>query len=289
VSAVAPPIGARPQRAGIGVSAASLLLGGAVLVVAVVVAAALFGAWLQPADPAKQNLLRVLEPPSAQHPLGTDDLGRDVLSRVIAGARRAITGPMIVAFGLVVTSTVLGLLAGYRGGWVDTLISRWIDLMISVPTLLTIVVVAGIVGGGYAMAVLLLILFSTPYDTRVVRGAVLEQRNRPYVEAAQVLGLSSARIMFGHILPVVLPIVFAVAFLNFAWGLVSLSSLSFLGIGGTPGTPDWGRMLADNRGNLSSNPWSALGPGIALLLTATSMNLIGDWLNGWVAAQGRER
>lgn len=286
-STVAP----RPAPAGwrVRVSASALLLGLAVAVVAVVVVAAVFGPWLQPVDPAKQDLLGVLARPSPEHPLGTDDLGRDVLSRVIAGARQAITGPTIVALALVVTSTVLGLLAGYHGGWIDAVIGRWIDVMIAVPTLLTMIVVVGIVGGGYAMAVLLLVVLSTPYDTRVVRGAVLEQRNRPYVEACRVLGLSGGRIMFGHILPAIAPIVIAVAFLNFAWALVALSSLSFLGIGGEPGTPDWGRMLADNRGNLFSNPWSALAPGLALLLTATSMNLIGDWLNGRVADQGRAR
>ncbi len=159
----------------------------------------------------------------------------------------------------------LGLVAGYFGGALDSGISRVVDLVYAMPALLVAIVVVGVLGGGYFLAVGLLVVLFSPVDTRIVRGATLDQRSRPYVEAARILGLPSRRIMLRHIWPNVLPLALANAFLTFAFAIVSLSALSFLGLGVGPGTPDWGRMLADSRTLLFDVPLAALAPGIAIV------------------------
>ena len=157
------------------------------------------------------------------------------------------------------------------------------------PALLVAIVVVGVLGGGYFLAVGLLVVLFSPVDTRIVRGATLDQRSRSYVEAARILGLPSRRIMLRHIWPNVLPLALANAFLTFAFAIVSLSALSFLGLGVGPGTPDWGRMLADSRTLLFDVPMAALAPGIAIVATAASVNVVGDWLYERLADRGRAR
>ena len=258
--------------------------------VAVVVAVfAIFGPVIAPHDPNAQDLFNTLQNPSRQFLLGTDDLGRDLASRIIAGARTAVIGPLLVALGALVIGNALGLVSGYFGGRLDAFIMRWVDLMYALPGLLVAIVLIGVVGGGYTLAVALLIVLTSPYDTRLVRGATLEQRPRPYVEAARALGLPSWKIMFWHIWPNVLPLVVANSFLNFAFSLVSLSALSFLGLGVGPGTPDWGRMLAENRNLLFGTPLAALAPAAMIVVTAASTNLIGDWLYELLSDRGRAR
>jgi peptide/nickel transport system permease protein len=250
---------------------------------------AIFGSWITPYDPNAQNFTSILVGPSSAHWLGTDELGRDVFSRVIAGARTAFIGPLVIAAGSLLLGNILGLLAGYRSGLVDSTIMRWVDLMWSIPSLLVIIVVAGAVGGGYWLAVGLLVILTVPFDTRVVRGATLEQTPRPYVEAAKTLGVPDWRIMFLHIWPNVSPVTVANSFLVFAGSLTALSGLSFLGLGVRPGTPDWGLMLADGRTLLFVNPIATLAPGVMIIITATSMNLIGDWLYEYLSSRGATR
>jgi peptide/nickel transport system permease protein len=258
-------------------------------VLAVVVACALTGALLAPHDPAAQDLQAGLQGPSASHLLGTDDAGRDVLSRLVAGTRTAVVGPLLIALGAAMLGSVLGLSAGYRGGWADALVMRGVDLLYAVPFLLVAIVVVGVLGGGYLVAVLTLTLLTSPYDVRIVRGAALAQRSLPYVDAARTLGLAPRRIMFRHVWPNVAPLVVANGFLNFASSLVTLSALSFLGLGVGPGAADWGRMLADDISLIEANPVAALAPGAALVLTATCTNLVGDWLFERLADRGRVR
>jgi peptide/nickel transport system permease protein len=261
----------------------------ACVVVGVVTVCAIGGGAIAPHDPSAQNLLVTLTKPSWSHPFGTDDLGRDIFSRTIAGARTAVIGPLIIALGAMLIGNVFGLLAGYHGGLVDSTIMRIADFLFALPALLVAIVVVGVLGGGYYRAVILLVLLFCPLDARLVRAATLEQRSRAYVEAARTLGLSRRRIIFRHIWPNVLPVAIANATLAFAYALVSLSALSFLGIGVGPGTADWGRMLSDSRTLLFQNPATALAPGIALVITAASVNVIGDWLYERVADSGRVR
>jgi peptide/nickel transport system permease protein len=250
----------------------------AFIIVAIVVVCAFFAPQIAPDLPSTQRLEVGDVPPSAEFLAGTDLLGRDVLSRVIHGAWTALVGPIVVAVGAWMIATVLGLLSGYLGGVVDSAIMRWVDFMLALPAPLIAIVVVGVVGGGYWTAVFVLVILFTAPDTRIVRSAVLEQRPRPYIDAARALGISKTRILFIHILPNVLPIIMAYVVLDFAFALVNLAGLSFLGLGVEPGTPDWGRMLFENRTILFTNPVALLLPAAMIILTAVSMNLIGDWL-----------
>lgn len=259
------------------------------LVLGIVAGLALLGPLIAPHDPNAQDLLVGLTKPSSHFWFGTDDLGRDVFSRTIVGARSAVVGPLLIAFGSFVIGNVLGLIAGYRGGLTDSLIMRWVDLMYALPGLLVAIVLVGVLGSGYFLAVGLLTILTAPSDARIVRGVALEQRSLPYVEAARTLGLSPRRIVFAHIWPNVLPISVSNAFLNFAFSLVALSALSFLGLGVGPGSPDWGRMLNESRTLLFDNPMAALAPGAMILATAASMNVVGDWIFERLADRGRAR
>jgi peptide/nickel transport system permease protein len=244
---------------------------------------------LAPIDPRAQDLNATQLSPSSHFWFGTDALGRDIFSRVLVGSRTALIGPIVVALGAMAIGNSFGLVAGYRGGGADTVVMRAVDLMYALPPLLVAIVIGGIVGGGYWAAVAILVVLFSPYDARLIRGATLELRDRPYVEAARTLGLPARRIMLRHIWPNLLPLVVANTFLTFAFALVTLAGLSFIGIGVPPGTPDWGQMLADSRTLIFTNPWAALGPGCALVLTAVSMNLVGDWLYEHLSDRGTLR
>ncbi|MEK8142732.1 ABC transporter permease subunit [Streptomyces sp. M10(2022)] len=204
--------------------------------VALLVLAASVGQLLLPGWDT-QDLATGVAMPGGGHLLGTDELGRDVAQMVVAGARSTLAGAALVAAGSMVIGNVLGLAAGYHGGWTDTLVRRWADLLLALPALLVTIVVAGIGGGGYALAVGVLVILTSPTDIRLVRSAVLEQRHRAYVEAAETLGLSRLTVMARHIWPNVLPVALANALLNFAGAIVALSSLSFSGWASRPALP----------------------------------------------------
>ncbi|MEU7839028.1 ABC transporter permease [Nonomuraea sp. NPDC049129] len=239
--------------------------------------AAVFGSWLAPLDLSQQNLLEAGLPPAGGHLLGTDQFGRDILSRVLVGTRAAMEGPLVVALCATAVAVTLGLLAGFKGGWTDAVIMRVMDMLFAIPGLLVITVVVGLFGGGYWLAVIMLVVLTAPGGTRVIRSSVLAQRNLPYIEAARTLGVPTRKLMFIHILPNILPNVVAAALLDFVGGLISLSSLSFLGLGSPPGASDWGRMLAENRGLLGQNPWAAIAPALLLIVAAFSVTVLGDW------------
>lgn len=239
---------------------------------------AIFGSLIAPKDPDSQDLFLNASMPSGSHWLGTDQLGRDVFSRVIVGTSNAVLGPVIVALGTVSVGAALGLVAGYRGGLFDTVASRCADLMYALPGLLVIIVLAGVVGGGYWFAVGILTVLSIPGAFRITRSAALAQVRLPYVEAARTLGLSAPRVLGRHVLPNILPTVVASFLLDIVAALIGLSGLSYLGIGVPPGTPDWGAMLQEGQALLAENPWLTLAPSIMIMLTATSVTLLGDWV-----------
>ncbi len=250
----------------------------ALALLAVLVVFAVFGSAIAPHDPDEQRLFVSDTPPSAEFWAGTDQLGRDVLSRSLVGARPALVGAVVVSVGAFAIATVLGLISGYLGGATDAVVMRSVDLMLALPGLLIAIVVVGVVGGGFWVAVLVrIVLFAAP-DTRIVRSAVLEQRPLAYIEAARTLGVSKPRVMFGHILPNITPIILAYIVIDFAFALIALASLSFLGLGVDPGTADWGRMLFENKGLLFSNPWAVVVPALFIIAAAASLNLAGDWL-----------
>lgn len=243
---------------------------------AVIVFCALFSDLLVPNATGKDILLGVNPPGTAGHWFGTDQLGRDVLAMAVAGARSALMGPIVIAVGSMLLGLLLGTIAGYRGGWIDLVLTKYADLLLALPTTLIALVVAGLIDGGYWVTVAVLTVLFSPIDIRMVRGAVLTQRGLPYIEAAQTLGLSRARIMFRHIVPNVLPVSAATMLVNVGYALVSISALSFLGLGVGPGQPDWGRQLSDGRDLLGSNWGAAVLPGMLIIITATLVNLLGD-------------
>ena len=248
----------------------------AVVVVAIAVAAAVLGPLLYP-DAVRQDLSRALLPAgSPGHPLGTDQLGRDLWQLTVAGAASALAGPLVIALGSAVIGTLLGTLAGYRRGATDFVVARWTDLLLALPVVLVAIVVVGILGSGYWLTVAVLVVLFSPSDTRIVRSAVLEQAARPYIEAARVAGVRAPRIMFLHILPNILPLVLANLLLNVAFAFVAFSSLSFLGLGVGPGSAVWGRQLADGRAIMADNPAAVWAPALLIIAVACAANLIGD-------------
>jgi peptide/nickel transport system permease protein len=247
-------------------------------VLAAAVIAVALGGVLYP-DAMRQDILSGLLPAgSPGHPLGTDELGRDVWAMTVAGAASALIGPVCVAIGSMILGIVLGTLAGFERGWLDIVISRWTDLLLALPVLLAAIVVSGVFGGGYWVTVALLILLFSPSDIRIVRAGVLEQSSRPYIEAARMLSLSRWRVMFRHILPNVSTLVITNVMLNIAFALVAFSSLSFLGVGVPPGTADWGRQLTDNRAIMFDNPAAVIVPALLIIAVASAVNLVGDWI-----------
>jgi len=248
----------------------------AVAFVVLVVLMAIAATWLAPYDASAQNLVDSGQGPSGSHWLGTDQLGRDIFSRLLAGARTGLIGPLVVAIGAGFIGTALGLWTGYAGGAVDSVVMRTIDLMYAVPPLLVAIVVVGLFGGGYWLAVGVLIVLSAPGDVRIVRAAVMAQRELPYVAAARTVGVGPLRIAMRHVLPNVTPTVVANVLLQFVVGLIALSGLAFLGLGVEAGSPDWGLMVAENRGILDLNPWAVIGPAVCISLLAIAVTVIGD-------------
>jgi peptide/nickel transport system permease protein len=246
-------------------------------ILAVVVALSLVKP-LQTAALSQDIMTGVLPPGSPGHILGTDALGRDVWLLTLAGARTALAGPVVIALGSMLIGLAAGLLAAYRRRWVDWLISRVVDVLLALPSLLLAIVVAGVIGGGYWISVAVFVVLYAPYDIRLVRAAALARINDPFLEAARLLELRPSRILARHLFPVIRALVGANLFLNMGYALVSLSSLSFLGLGVSPQAADWGRQLSDARTLLFSNPAAAIAPGLAIILTAVALNLVGDWI-----------
>jgi peptide/nickel transport system permease protein len=264
----------------------SILL--ALAFVALILLIAFFGQSLA-GSPSSQDLTSVANPPSSAHWLGTDNLGRDVLARIFAGTGTAILGPLIIASSGLIISSIFGITAGYVGGGLDSLIMRTVDFMLALPGLLVAIVVVSVLGGGYGMAIIVLSIFNVQGDIRIVRGATIEQKGLPYVEALRSLGIKRTRIMWRHLFPNIAPILVANFAIDFALALVALAGLSFLGLGSQPGTPEWGGLLAENQAILFSNPFAALAPGFVIVLLAVSVNLIGDWLYDRYTAPDRSR
>lgn len=285
--ALTEPAPAQPPRTGRH-GGAGIVVPVCAVLAALVAVMAVAGRWLTPHDANRQDLLNASTGPSGAHWLGTDDLGRDVLSRVIDGAASSVAGPVVAALGATTLALVLGLLAGFRGGAAEAVIMRGVDFLYAMPALLVLIVLVGLFGGGYWAAVGILVVLAAPGGTRIIRSAVLAQRTQPYVEAALVTGLSQRRVMFAHVLPNVVPTVVATVLLDFTAVLVALSALSFLGIGLPPGSTNWGRMLAENRTLLELSPWAAVAPALLIVITALSATILGDWLHGRLERTGSE-
>jgi len=248
--------------------------GAAVLLLAV--AAAMLAPVVAPHDPLKQDLNHTLGRPDRVHPLGTDNVGRDVLSRVIWGTRVSLVtgfGSVLIA---VVVGGVLGLAAGYAGGRVDNLIMRVMDAVLSFPPLVLALALGAVLGAGLTGVVIALGVVYTPTFARLMRGQVLAITAREYVDAARALGLPGWRIAWSHVLPNATAPIVVQASLSVAFAILAEASLSFLGLGVQPPGASWGSMINAGRGYLQQAPWIVFGPGAALFVTVVGLNFVGD-------------
>ncbi|WP_347488878.1 nickel transporter permease [Desulfoscipio sp. XC116] len=249
-----------------------------VAIIALLVLVAVFAPVLAPHHPHEQNLEQALLAPSWEYPLGTDDFGRCLLSRIIYGTGISLAIGLIVTAISVITGVVLGLLAGFYGGLVDEAIMRLVDIFLAFPGLILAIVVAGLLGPGMFNVLLALALVGWMGYTRVVRGAVLAEKEKPFVETAVSLGAGDLYIMTKHLLPNVISPVLVMATLGTGQAILAAASLSFLGLGVQPPTPVWGSMLNDGKQYLQTAPGLTIFPGLAIMITVLSFNFLGDGL-----------
>jgi peptide/nickel transport system permease protein len=248
------------------------------VVIAAFVIIAVLAPFLSPYDPTAQSWSAVRKAPSAAHWFGTDELGRDIVARVIYGARASLLAG-VISVGIALSIGVpLGLIAGYLGGFVDALLSRITDAMLACPFLILAIALAAFLGPSLGNAMIAIGITATPIFIRLTRGQVMVVKVEDYVEAARALGNPPWRIAFMHILPNILPALLIQATLSIAAAIIAEASLSFLGLGQQPPAPTWGSMHNSAQRFLVQAPWMAIWPGLAIFLTVLSFNLIGDGL-----------
>jgi peptide/nickel transport system permease protein len=253
-----------------------LKVGAAVVVLAVV--AALFGPWLAPFDPSAQELSLRLEGPSRRHALGLDELGRDILARVLAGARISLlVGVTVVSISAIV-GTLLGSLAGYFGGWLDEIVSRIIDILLAFPGLLLAIALVAVLGPSLPNVLGALTVIGWVGYARIARAQALRVRELDYVNAARALGASVWRVLWHHVVPSAMPAIVVQATLGMAGAIIGEASLSFLGLGVQPPTPSWGAMLNGGRAHLLDAPHLTVFPGLAIAALVLGFNFVGDGL-----------
>ena len=239
---------------------------------------AIFGPILLNADPNAINPDICYQPPTWAHPFGTDNLGRDMFTRIVYGARVSLTVSLSGVLIGELIGVILGSLAGYFGGWVDTLISRLIDILLAFPGLLLAIVVVAVLGSGLSNTIIAIAFYSIPYGARLVRGVVMTIKGSEYCQACKVFGASHARIIATHILPNSMSQIIVDTTLNLGTAILTASSLSFLGLGVQPPNPEWGAMLSYARDVIRSAPFAALIPGVIITLVVLSFSLVGDGL-----------
>ena len=260
----------------------------AFVVLAITVLAAIFAPWLAPYAPTDQTLTMRLTPPSwaeggsADYLLGTDGLGRDILSRMIFGARVSLLVGLAAVLVQGVTGVTLGLIAGYFGGWVDKLIMRIADVQLAIPFMVLAIAVMAVLGGGLRNVIIVLGITGWVTFGRVVRSQVLSLKQTEFVESARATGASTARILVVHILPNLVTSVLVMATLQVARMIIAEAALSYLGLGVQPPTPTWGGMVSDGRNWISRAWWISTLPGIAILGTVLSINVLGDFIVDWL-------
>ncbi len=248
------------------------------LVILAIIILAVFAPVFSPYDPAAQSLRERLAAPSAEHWLGTDKLGRDILSRIIYGARVSLVIGLLPTFISMFIGTILGLFAGYYGGKTDFVIMRLADIMLAFPSLLLAMVVMYTLGGGIVNIFIALSLVNWASTARVVRAQTLSLKEAEYVEAARSMGVRKTTIIFRHILPNCLPSLIVLFTLNIPSAILSESSLSFLGVGAQPPSASWGLAVTEGKRYLFSEPWVPLAPSVAIMILVMAFNFLGDGL-----------
>ncbi len=254
-----------------------LALTGAVLIGFFAIVA-IVGPFVAPHGPTEQFSGQQLTSPSGEYPFGTDEFGRDILSRLAYGARISFQVGVVAVGIAAAIGIVLGLIAGYTGGWVDTILTLLMDVLFAFPTILLAIAIMTALGNSLTNVMIAIGLVNAPSFMRVVRGATLSVRRATYVESAVAIGASVPRIMASHIFPNIAAPLIVHASLNFAFAVLAEASLAFLGLGNKPPSPSWGSMVSASYGVLQLAPWAAIFPGVAIALTVLGFNLLGDGL-----------
>jgi len=248
------------------------------IVLALLVATAVIGPLFVPYDPLAMDLDSLRQPPSGSHLLGTDSKGRDILSRVVHGARISLAVGITASLFSLCIGTFAGLLAGYFGGKVDMVLSQVFDIFLAFPSLLLAIGISAVMPPGLASAMLAITIVSWAGFARLVRGLTLSLKEQTYVEASAAIGATTGRILFRHILPNALPLLLVAGSLRVGGFILLEAALSFLGLGVQPPTPTWGSMISLNRMYINSAPWMVIFPGLAISVTVISFNILGDFL-----------
>ncbi len=248
------------------------------VIITLLVLCALTAQWIAPYDPIRQNLTQNLLPPSIHHWMGTDQYGRDVLSRLIYGSRVSLSVGLVAVSIYILIGTTVGSVAGYYGGWVDGALMRLVDILLCIPTFFLILMVIAFVGPSIINIMVIIGVTSWTDVARLVRGEVLALKEREFIQAARVIGMKDSRIILRHLLPNALGPVLVVATLGIGGAILVESSLSFLGLGVQPPTPSWGNMLEEGKDHLTDAWWLITFPGMAIFLTVLGYNLLGEGL-----------
>ena len=248
------------------------------IVFAVIVLLALLAPWVSPASPIKTDFTAYLQPPGPRHPMGTDELGRDVLSRIIFGSRASLEAGVFSVVFAIAAGLPLGIVAGFYGGRLGDLLMRLTDAMLSFPQLILALAVAAVLGPGLAKAMIAIAVVLMPVFMRLMRAQMLTEREREYVDAARALGAADRRIIWRHLLPNSLAPIVVQGSLNIAGAIITEATLSFLGLGTQPPTPSWGSMLNAAQQYLTQAPWLSFWPGVAIAITVFAVNVAGDGL-----------
>ncbi len=251
-----------------------MLSGGGIILLLLIVS--LLASWFAPYDPGQIDLTNVLASPSMKHLFGTDPLGRDVLSRMIWGARISLLVGFVATGIAIIIGVILGAVSGYYGGWIDSVIMRFVDIMLCFPTFFLILAVIAFLEPSIWNIMIVIGLTSWMGVTRLVRADFISLRERDFVKAAQAIGANDARIIFLHILPNSMASILVAATLGIAGAILTESALSFLGIGVQPPTPSWGNILTAGKDNIDIAWWLSLYPGLAILITVVGYNLLGE-------------
>jgi len=239
---------------------------------------ALIGPWIAPQGINEQLLSDRLLKPSSAHWLGTDDFGRDILSRIIHGARISLSVGFFSVIGSIVAGSILGIVAGYYGKWIDGIISRIFDIMLAFPSILLAIAVVSVLGPSLQNALIAIAIINIPNFGRLIRSKVLSIKEEEYINSAKAIGMRDIRILFSHILPNSMAPVIVQGTLAIASAIIEAAALGFLGLGAQAPAPEWGKMLADARVNFINAPWTMIFPGFAIMLTVLGFNLMGDGL-----------
>ena len=247
-------------------------------IVAMLLLAGIAGGALAPYDPVAMDFTRRLAPPSAAHPFGTDDFGRDVLSRILHGASLSLRVALVAVGISSAVGVTLGVVAGYVRGWLDEVIMRLMDVLFAFPAVLLAITIMAILGRGVENAMIAIAIVYAPIFARVTRGAVIAVSGLEFVTAARALGVGHGRVMLRHVLPNALGPIIVQTSLSLAFAILAEAALSFFGLGSQPPEPSWGRMLSEGRGFLRQAPWMGIFPGLAIMIAVLGFNLLGDGL-----------